>query len=257
MAPCGPVSSRQRISRSISGASTRRVGRDGRAAAAAGPRRRAGRRRPRRSRSPAAVGAPRDHRPAGSSSSSGAMAAGRSASPTASAGTCGLASMKWPVTGQVGGDQQALPGPVLEDLVAEQQALAALGHDDQQRLGQRVSSGSTVSTFDSSSPSTGVRRSGRAWAAMRPRISSSRPGMVRTLQLHHRRDRSGQCDQGDIEQDRARASAYWSTADPPGRASMESDQLPTLLGGARSCRSITTSPSAARGCGSARSRSAR
>lgn len=31
-----------------------------------------------------------------------------------------------------------LVGPVLEDLIAEQEALAALGRDDQQRLGERV-----------------------------------------------------------------------------------------------------------------------
>ena len=39
---------------------------------------------------------------------------------------------------QFGRDHQALPGPVLMHLVAQQQPLAALGHDDQQRLGQRV-----------------------------------------------------------------------------------------------------------------------
>lgn len=36
------------------------------------------------------------------------------------------------------GDHEVLPRPVVVHLVAEQQALAAPGHDDQQRFGQRV-----------------------------------------------------------------------------------------------------------------------
>jgi hypothetical protein len=40
--------------------------------------------------------------------------------------------------GQVDGDDEELPCPVLEDLIAQQQTLAALCHDDEQRLGQRM-----------------------------------------------------------------------------------------------------------------------
>ena len=79
---------------------------------------------------------------------------------------------------QVRGDDQALPGPVLIGPVAEQQPLAALGHDDEQRLGQRVVGRprSRCSPSTAAVRRSGVRMSGRAWAAMRRRISSSKLG---------------------------------------------------------------------------------
>ena len=126
------------------------------------------------------------------------------------------------MTGQVGGDDEALPGPVLEHLVAEQQALAALGHDDQQRLGQRVVRRSTGRP-----PWTAAgRRSASAGPAGRGRRSgrgSRRAGRRGAHASPKHPGPSRQPDRGDIEQDRARAGADRSTVRDCRGASMEDD----------------------------------
>lgn len=170
-APPGPDSSRQRSSRSISGASTR---------ASAGRSISRSRRATASSTSGLAGvlamagwgSAPRGHGRAGSSSSSGAIAAGRSATAAASDGDAGLAPTKFPVTGRSAVTVSRCPARCSMTWSPSSRRLAPWAITTSSGSVSEYSV-SAVSTRETSSPSTGVRLPGRACRAIRARISAS------------------------------------------------------------------------------------
>ena len=178
MPPCGPVSSRQRISRSISGASTgasagwsssrsMRTTASSRSASA------------RRSRSPA-VPVPCGTWPAGASQQQRGDGGRTQHQPHGQRRGLRADVEEVAGDGQVRGDDQAVARPVLVHLVAEQEAFAALGHDDQQRLGQRV-----VRRGGRRPPSTAAaRRSTSPGPGGRARRCSSRISSSRSARAH-------------------------------------------------------------------------
>src|SRR5688500_7349163 len=135
---------------------------------------------------------------AGVSSSSGAIAAGRSARPTPSAGVCGVAPMKCPETASSVVTTRHSPVRYSNTCSPSSSCLPPCAFT--------TSSGSVsewctalVSTRERNSPSIEVDMSGRARDATTSRISARSAELVRTSRRKHVRGPAGKPDPTDLE----------------------------------------------------------